>query len=215
MTAHTMPGGSTTSLSVVLPRGYYELPLDTIHEAVESAESIVEFLPTEVADVFPEVATAIADLLTVLRANNACYCAIGQHAAADGTPVTSWLTISLLDRGRAQNPRVTIAELAAEKATDGRDAHIEPVELGGRTVLFIESTTTYAVVDDSSRAESPGRAVHQIEAIVVADDGARIAVAVLSTADVAYGSDFGAMMVLLAGSITFDTVVHPQFTLAL
>ncbi|MEV0059348.1 hypothetical protein [Nocardia sp. NPDC050718] len=214
MTAHTSPDGSTTSLSVVLPRGYHELPLDTIHEAVESAESIVEFLPAEVAGDFPEVAAAIADLLTALRANNACYCAIGQHASADGTPVTSWLTLSLLDRGRTQNPRVTIAELAEEKATDGRGAHIETVELGGRTVLFVESTTTYAVVDDSA-PEPPGRAVHQIEAIVVSDDGARIAVAVLSTADVAHGSDFGAMMVLLAGSITFETVVHPQFTLAL
>ncbi|GEM29449.1 hypothetical protein NN3_04560 [Nocardia neocaledoniensis NBRC 108232] len=71
--------------------------------------------------------------------------------------------------------------------------------------------------DSPGRHRCPGqdRPVAAGNGDALSENGNADIVTVLSTADAEYGTDFGAMMVLLAGSITFDTVVHQQFTLAL
>ncbi|MFC6014034.1 hypothetical protein [Nocardia lasii] len=188
-----------------LPDGYHELPLNDIQTAIDASENLV---PSEARESFAEVAPAIGNLLAELRAQHTGYCGIGRHTAPDGTVVTSWLTISDLGYGPERNPRLVVAELVTDRSKPG--TYVEPVELDGRTVLFTESTPTFLVGADSDEHDRLAATVHQIEAIVVADDGTRIAAAIFSTADVAYGAYFRTMMMSLATSMRFrvpgDTV---------
>ncbi len=92
---------------------------------------------------------------------------------------------------------------------------MEAVNIDGRTILFSESTPTYSVGEDKDDAGRPDAAVHQIEAIIPSDDGSRIAAAIFSTADIAYGPHFRPMMMSLAASIQFRSSITENTRLKL
>ncbi|MFD3702830.1 hypothetical protein ACFWUP_06745 [Nocardia sp. NPDC058658] len=204
-----------TTITANIPGGYHELPLTDIPTAIARSESIVQRQLGDAYDTFAEAAQVIANLLSDLREQNSCYCGIGQHAAPDGILVTSWLTLSILKYDSARNPRLRIADLVAERTTDRPDIYMEAVNIGGRTLLFSESTPTYRVGADKSDDDRPTATIHQIEAIIPSDDGSRIATAILSTADIAYGQNFRPMMMSLAASIQFRSTTAGTSSLTL
>ncbi|WP_194814981.1 hypothetical protein [Nocardia sp. XZ_19_385] len=196
------------SISVDIPPGYHELPLSNIDEILSRAQPVVaSVLSDDLRPEVPKVVGTLQFMLSKLASKNALYCGIGRHASTDGHPVSSWLTISSLDYGQAENPRLVLHGLATAKLADS-SWQVEFVEIGGRQVLVSESVQTYPAPDVADLAEA-GDAVpaYQLEALVPSGDGSAVAAIEFATSNVDQGPEYLAMIFAMVASLEFEKVL--------
>jgi|GEM_PF-4649654 len=205
------------SIAVDIPSGYYPLPLENIDSILEGATGpITESAPSEIASSVPDVIGVLGFFLEALAARQAVYCGIGRHASETGQQVTSWLTISLLNCGEPQNPRLIAQELVINKLHEEPTAIVEAVDVDGRPMVFSELTRSFPAPDLPAFESRPADvAVFQLEALVPSDDGTTVAVIEFSTVSVESGPLYSEMLFTLAASIQFNKLTPQHSSLNL
>jgi len=208
---------SEYSIAVEIPPGYHPLPLENIGSVLESATApIAQSVPSEIKSSVPDVIGTLGFFLETLAARQALYCGIGRHMSETGEQVTSWLTISLLNCGEPQNPRLVAQDLAINKLDEQPAAIVEPVDVGGRPMVFSELTRNFPAPDlpvfESRSGDVP---VFQLEALVPSDDGTNVAVIEFSTVSVESGPLYSEMLFTMAASIRFNKLTSQYSSLDL
>ena len=198
------PRGSADEydLSITLPAGYFELPLDNIDERLDAAAPFVELFSSETpTETVSEVLGTLKFLLTALVAGNTRYCGLGQHLSETGERIASWLVVSLMTYGNPQNPRLTLLDIATAKNLDNASLVIEPVDVEGRPILFAECIRTLPQPEITDVAsQSVPASVFQMEAFVPSEDGTTVASIEFSTTSLSEGPKFREMFFMLAAS---------------
>lgn len=195
----------TYSVAANLPPGYHELPLDGIDRLIGSPVVDALSAASGVAlETVPRVLGTLDFFLKTLAIKNVVYCGIGQHASLNGEPVTSWLTVSILEYGESRNPRLVVHELSADKLSSNFSGDLAPVDITGRPILLSESVQLYPAPElTEAEYSSDGVEVFQMEAIIPSDDGTNIAVIELSTISVENGPQFRQMLLSMATTLDF------------
>ena len=192
-----------------VPTGYFPLPLDGIEESMERAESLLsELAPPDQQAVIGPVVGALTSLLLELADRDAVYCGLGHHlSAVDGGVVTSTLVVSLQLTGGAGDPRLLLGEMLRRRAAEEWQGQADLVTVLGRPVLFCEgerALPTPHLPGADAVAEDATSPVFVLEALIPSDDGTVLAAVEFATPFLENGPEFRAMMVDLAGSLTFD-----------
>ncbi len=201
------------SLAATIPPGYHELPLGNVEEILSiSAPVITDSVGDSLKESVPSVLGTLGFFLRTLAAKNAVYCGIGRHASEEGEPITSWLTISVMDYGERNNPRLVVQELAQYKMSQDNTDEVVPVDIHGRPMLFTERVQRYPAPDlPTGNTDGDDVPVFQAEAVVPSGDGTSIAVVEFSTISVAQGARYRAMLLAIADSVEFvESVFKPS-----
>ncbi len=190
------------------PTGFFPLPLDGVEESLSAADTLLtELAPDDQKPVVGIVVGALASLLLELADRDAVYCALGHHlSAVDGGVVTSTLVVSLQLTGGEGDPRLLLAEMVRRRAEEDWRGKADLVTVLGRPVLFLESVQELPAprLPGAPEVAEDGTApVFTLEALVPADDGSLLAAVEFATPFVDNGPEFRAMMVDLAGSVSF------------
>lgn len=203
-----------TAIWVQIPDGYVPLPLDDIGPQMAQAQEIVE-------EVGPEESRAtVAPLIGVLTVflhdladRNAVYCGIAHHASAiDGSKITSSLVVALQEFPEKVNPRILLKDLVLIKAAADEQGQVDLVDVLGRPTLFMERVRelpTPSFLGQPPAPEGSTTKVFQLEALVPADDGAKLVSIELSTPFVEHGPEFRGMVVEMAASVSFTAPPPP------
>lgn len=188
-----------------LPGGYLPLPLENAVDQLAEVEPVLaELCPPEREDLLYATLNAFAVLLTELDQRNAIYCGLGWHTAEDESVISSTLVISLQPTGEKRNPRLILSDLVQVAADAGDKGEVDLLDLPGGPALFYERVRSLRRPSLPGQEGDPGRAdVYQIEVIVPNEDGDLLASLEFSTPNVAYGTLYREMMVLLANSVSF------------
>ncbi|MEU4598225.1 hypothetical protein [Nocardia sp. NPDC023988] len=194
------------SVTVDIPQGYAELPLDTIEESVALTESLFASLdPGMLSSAAPKVLQALKVLMGRLAQYNVVYCGLGTHLSTDGRQISSTLTITLADYGAEQSPRLTLGSVLSGRQRGGeRFANAEFLEVSGRLILMLDRIRPVPT-PDLANYEGEEQEIYQIEAIVSSPDGSAIAAVELSTSFVQDGAEYLLPVVAVAASIEFDS----------
>lgn len=205
------------SIGVDIPSGYHPLPLTDIDRTLRDvAGPITETAPDSVNSSIPEVLGVLEFFLKALAARRTVYCGVGRHMTEAGESITSWITISLLECGDPQNPRLVVQDLAMNKLAQAPSAVVEPVEADGRPMLFSEVTQRFPAPDlPAYEGKSGDIPVFQLEALVPSDDGTTVAVIEFSTLSVDSGPLYGEMLFGMATSIEFAALTPAYSSLNL
>ncbi|MGY4100126.1 hypothetical protein ACW2Q0_11325 [Nocardia sp. R16R-3T] len=204
---------SGLSLAVTIPPGYYELPLSDVEEILSiSATLITDSVGDSLKEIVPIVLGTLGFFLRSLAAKNAVYCGIGRHASEEGEPITSWLTISVMDYGEKNNPRLVVQDLAQYKTSQDNAGELVSVDIHGRPILFTERVQRYPAPDlPTVNTDGDDVPVFQAEVLVPSGDGTSIAVVEFSTVSVAQGTRYRAMLLAIADSVEFvESVFKPS-----
>lgn len=201
------------SITVDIPPGYHPLPLTNIDQALQNAAGpITEAAPDALNSSVSDVLGVLEFFLKALAARRTVYCGVGRHLTEAGEQVTSWITISLLQCGDPQNPRLVVQDFAMNKLAQDPSTVVEPVEADGRPMLFSEFTRRFPAPDLSAyEGRSDDVTVFQLEALVPSDDGTNVAVIEFSTLAVDSGPLYGEMLFGMATSIDF-TELTPAYS---
>lgn len=164
----------------------------------------------------PAVAPLV-DALTVflndLAVRNCVYCGIGRHASGtDGTKITSSLVVALQEYPEQVNPRILLKDLVLAKADAGDKGEVSLVDVVGRPMLFVEGERELPTPGFPGQRPVPAGAmskVFQLEALVPADDGARLVSIEFSTPFVGHGPEFRPMVIEMAASVSFTEPALP------
>jgi hypothetical protein len=206
---------------IELPKGYFPLPMTDIESALAAAEAnLRELAPPDKRELLSAVVGTFTLLLEDLETRGAAYCGLGWHTAEDGEIVPSSLVVSLQRLPERRNPRLVLGDLVEAKAESGEHGQADLVDLEPGPALFFESVLTLP------RPRIPGQAadaggvnvggadaeVYQLQAVVPSGDGTRLVAIDFSTPDVAHGTQFRAMMVLMANSVSFSPPPGSQET---
>lgn len=188
-----------------LPGGYLPLPLENAVDRLAEVEPVLaELCPPEREDLLYATLNAFAVLLTELDARNAIYCGLGWHTAEDGSVISSTLVISLQPTGEKRNPRLILSDLVQVAADAGDKGQADLLDLPKGPALFYERVRSLRKPALPGQEGDPGKAdVYQIEVILPDEDGNLLAALEFSTPNVAYGTLYREMMVLLANSVSF------------
>ncbi|MEU7765141.1 hypothetical protein AB0B25_08470 [Nocardia sp. NPDC049190] len=181
------------------------MPLSDIDGIMTVSESAIRaVVADDLKECVPQLIGTLKYLLETLATKNAVYCGIGRHVSIDGQPATSWLTISSLNYGAAQNPRLVVRELAQSRLSEEIPWVVEPIDIAGRPALLSESIRTYPAPDiPAARAEGDNVSPFQIEVLLPSEDGTSIAAVELSTASVSHGPEYRSMVLAMAASLEF------------
>ena len=205
------PEDGRANFWIELPQGYFPLPLTDVESTLAAAEAnLRELAPEDKRELLSAVVGTFTLLLADLEARGAAYCGLGWHTAEDGEIVPSSLVVSLQRLPERRNPRLVLGDLVTAKAEDGEHGQVDLVDLDSGPALFFESVLTLprpripgeqqlAGVGSAQDAE-----VYQLQAVVPSGDGTRLVAIDFSTPDVAHGTQFRAMMVLMANSVSFS-----------
>ncbi|WP_433758536.1 hypothetical protein [Nocardia sp. CA-135398] len=194
------------SITVDIPQGFMELPLDTIDESIAQADSLFGSLGAgTVTSAAPAVLQALRVLLSRLAQVNTAYCGLGRHVSAGGRQISSTLTISLTEYGEQRNPRLTLGDVLTGRLAAGEKfKNAEFVELPTRPVLLLDRVKPTPTPDlPGYDLSEPQQQVYQLEAVVPSPDGSAIAVIDLSTPFVDSGEEYLSMIAAMAASIEF------------
>jgi hypothetical protein len=138
----------------------------------------------------------------------ALYCGIGRHTSpVDDSVVTSSLVVSFQQYEGTRDPRLLLKDLVQAKADAGEHGQADLVDVRERPVFFFERTrhlATPQLPDGPEVARGSSSPVYQLEAFVLADDGAKLAAIEFSTPFTSYGPEFRGMIVQMAASVSFD-----------
>lgn len=188
-----------------LPGGYLPLPLENAVDRLAEVEPVLaELCPPEREDLLYATLNAFAVLLTELDERNAIYCGLGWHTAEDESVISSTLVISLQPTGEKRNPRLILSDLVQVAADAGDKGQADLLDLPKGPALFYERVRSLRKPALPGQEGDPGKAdVYQIEVIVPDEDGNLLAALEFSTPNVAYGTLYREMMVLLANSVSF------------
>ncbi|WP_406231860.1 hypothetical protein [Nocardia sp. NBC_01009] len=209
--------GPEYMIAADVPSGYYGMPLSNIGNVMEAAEPVIAAaVPDDLEGSVPNVIGILKFLLEMLATKNAVYCGIGRHVSSGGEPITSWLTVSSIDYGRPQNPRLVIRDLVEAKLLEAVPWVVETVDIAGRPALFAEGIRTYPA-PNLADAQGPGDSVpaFQIEGLVPSDDGTTVAVIELSTTSVSHGPEYRPMVFTMAASLEFADATSATWSLDL
>lgn len=204
-----------TAIWVQIPDGYVPLPLDDIATHMAQAQGIVEERAPEATrpSVVPLVG-ALTVFLDDLANRNAVYCGVGHHASAiDGSKITSSLVIALQEFPEEVNPRILLKDLVLTKAAAGERGQVDMVDVVGRPMVFVESELGLPTPSFPGQPPVPEGAtskVFQMEALVPADDGAKLVSIEFSTPFVEHGPEFRRMLVEMAASVSFTAPAAPS-----
>jgi hypothetical protein len=205
------------AISVEIPPGYHELPLTDIASVVRAAEPVLLRSSTgSLRESVPATLGTLEFLLGALAVRSAVYCGIGMHRSGAGRSVTSWLTISCIDSGQRRNPRLVVLDLAQAKLREEVAWRIEPVEIGGRSVLFTEGVRHYPAPDlPAASGGGDDAPAFQMEALIPSSDGTTLAAIEVATASVESGPEFAPMLFGMAASLEFEASTSGGWSLDL
>ena len=218
--AATAGGGSTgaggdapadeLNFWIELPPGYFPLPLTDIATTLAAAEAnLRELAPPEQQELLAAVVDTFTVLLEQLQERDTAYCGLGWHTAEDGAIVPSSLVVSLQRLPQKRNPRLVLKELVELRAEANEHGQVDLVDLSPGPALFFESVLALprprlpGQPPNTEPNAGPDADVYQLQAVVPSEDGTRLAAIDFSTPDVAHGTRFRAMMVLMANSVSF------------
>jgi hypothetical protein len=215
MSALSGSADELTAIWVEIPTGYVPLPVDDIHENMAVATEVVGEQASE--EQRPAVSALIGVLtsyLSALAARNGLYCGVGHHlSAVDGSAITSSLVVALQEFPEKVNPRILLKDLALTKWEAGDRGQVDLVDVQGRPMLFFESDLELPTPELPGMPEAPEGStskVYQLEALVPSDDGSKLVSIEFSTPFVPHGSEFRAMVVLMAASVSFTPPPTPS-----
>ncbi len=205
------------SIAVDIPPGYYPFPLDEGGTRLEgAAASFIDSAPEEMKSGIQDAIDVLEFLVQALAARRTVYCGIGRHMSEAGEQVTSWLTISLLQCGEPQNPRLVVQDLAMNKVAEEPSAVVEPVDVGGRPIIFSELTRQFPAPELPGVTSGTGDvSAFQLEALIPSDDGTTVAIIEFSTASVDSGPLYSEMLFTMAASVQFTKLTSQQSSLNL
>ena len=200
MAETTEPEAAPVWLSI--PEGYAELPLDDIPETIEATRKLVDELGgPDQREAAAFVLSSLSVFLTTLADRNAVYCGVGRHRSAlDGRLITSSLVVTVLDFPGERNPRLVLRDLLIGKARSHEHGQADLLDLDDGPAAFFEHTLTLPHPAVAG-AEVP---VWQLEAFVPAPAGDRLVTFELSTSFAEHGPQYRAMVVAMAGRLSFQ-----------
>lgn len=199
------PEGS--DLWVGVPPGFLSLPIDDPATKIgEIAATLNEFVPEERRGLFDAAIATVAFLLGELSARDVVYCGLGYHTAEDGERISSSLVVSLQTYPARRDPRLVLADLVIAQRESGESGQVELADLENGPAMFVEA------VVDLPTPQLPGQEVpvgstspvYQLQALVPAADGTRLAALEFSTPMVGHGTQFRTMMALMASTVSFQ-----------
>jgi hypothetical protein len=203
-----------TAIWVQLPDGYVPLPLDDIAANMARARELVEAsAPAPTRPAVAPLVDALAVFLDDLAVRDCLYRGIGRHVSGtDGTTITSSLVVALQEFPERVNPRILLKDLVLAKADAGDKGEVSLVDVVGRPMLFVEGERELPTPGFPGQPPVPEGAtskIFQLEALVPADDGARLVSIEFSTPFVGYGPEFRRMVVEMAASVSFTEPALP------
>jgi len=198
-----------TAIWVEIPDGYAALPLDDIPATMARAQVVIDaVVPDRQRPAVAPVIGALTYFLEDLALRNTLYCGVGHHqSAVDATTLTSTLVVSLQEFPQECDRSLVLKDLVGAKAGAVEKGQASVVELPHGPVLFLESTRKLPTPqipgqpDVGVQATTP---VYQLEALVLSSDGSKLVTIEFSTPFAEYGPEFRTMMVLMAGSVSFE-----------
>ncbi|WP_433306260.1 hypothetical protein ACQP2F_20310 [Actinoplanes sp. CA-030573] len=192
-----------------IPEGYAELPLENIPETIETTSKLVDELgPPEQRRAATFVLRSLNAFLTALAERNAIYCGLGRHQSAlNGQVITSTLVVTVLDFPGERNPRLVLRDLLVGKAEAAEQGQADILDLPHGPAAFFEHTLLLPappIPGQHVLAEGAEAPVWQLEAFVPSPAGDRLVTFELSTPFAAHGPQYRAMVVAMAGRLSFE-----------
>ncbi|HEX3785698.1 MAG TPA: hypothetical protein VHX38_39105 [Pseudonocardiaceae bacterium] len=188
---------------------------------MQPAQGLLDKAESAVSDAGNAVSSAEGTLESIMKqaknhelaARNVLYCGLGHHVSVvDGSTITSSLTVGLQQFPEKANLRLILRDFVMAKYETGERGQ---VDVEGRPVLFVESTRELPapqLPEQESGASGATSPVFQLEATVPAEDATKLVTMEFSTPFVSYGTEFRAMMVQLAASVSSSNRSHQPNT---